>query len=65
MLRSSKRHITAISRDVARRSALPIAAMRKAPWPTSGAMLMAVPRASTARRYCAKLRHDQSTSTDQ
>jgi len=50
MLASSRRRITSSSFGVAARSAKPIAPMRRAPCPTSGAMLIAVPCASIARR---------------
>ena len=62
MAASSIRPISASSRSEAARSANPMAARRRAPWPTSGAMLIAPPDRPSAARYCRKLRQSQATS---
>ena len=54
--------IIAISAAVAGRSAMPIAATRSAPNPTSGRQLTAGRARSSTARYSANVRHAQSRS---
>src|SRR5665648_931085 len=53
--------LRASSFSPAGRWARPMTASRRAPWPTSGAMLMAPPASSSALRYWRKLVQSQAT----
>ena len=53
----------ASSRSVTARSAKPTTASRSAPWPTSGAMLIACPARRTAARYWPNVRQSHATAS--